>query len=152
MNSRSLFLALVKLEVTRSSTIYGNPLAWFLAAVLLAVSLSPALLIWLRPENPLFLLIQESWASMMLCWWLSFLIVECSNTLVPGVWGFLAPLGIPTACNWDEFIATRAIDRALHFRAKTAMLAVFLLLPMLLNFGLICLAARQFPPMSRAGS
>ena len=146
MKTRSPFLALMKLEVTRSSTLYGNPLAWILAAVLLACNLIPALLIWLKPELPLFLLFQESWASMTIFWWLTILMAECSNTLVRGVWGVLAPLGIPPDHNWDEFLGTRAIDRALHFRAKTVMLAGVLVLPMLLNFGLICLVSRQFPP------
>ena len=146
MKTRSPFLALVKLEVARSSTIYGNPLAWFLAVALLAGNLAPALLLWRQPENPLFLLCQESWATMTMWWWLWYLMAECSNSLVRGVWSFLAPLGIPSNYDWNEFLATRAIDRALHFRAKTVMLAVFLVLPMLLNFGLICLGARQFPP------
>lgn len=144
--TRSPFLALVKLELTRSSTIYGNPIAWFLTAALLASNAAPALLLWLQPHNPLFLLSQEVWASMMLWGWLWMLIMECSNSLVRGVWGFLAQLGIPPGYNWHEFLATRAIDRALHFRAKTAMLAAFVMLPMLLNFALICLVSRQFPP------
>ncbi len=145
-HARSPFLALVRQEVGRSATVYGNPIAWFLAVALLAINIGPALVLWLRPEVPLFLLLQESWASMMMCWWLWFLIMECSNSLVRGVWSFLAPLGIPPHHSWNEFLATRAVDRALHFRAKTAMLVVFVVLPMLLNFGLICLVARQFPP------
>ncbi len=147
---RSPFFALVRQEVGRSATVYGNPIAWFLAVALLASNIGPALVLWLRPEVPLFLLLQESWASMMMCWWLWFLIMECSNSLVRGVWGFLAPLGIPANHSWNEFIATRAIDRALLFRAKTVMLGVFMVLPMLLNFGLICMVARQFPPDIRS--
>ncbi|MEQ2009299.1 MAG: hypothetical protein ABMA26_21160 [Limisphaerales bacterium] len=146
MKTRSPFLALVNLELARSSTIYGNPLAWFLAVAVLACSLMPALLLWLQPANPLFLLVHESWASMMMAWWLTLLIMECSNTLLRGVWGFLSPLWVPPAANSDEFLSTRAIDRALHFRAKTAMLGVFIVLPVLLNFALVCLGARQFPP------
>ncbi len=140
------FFALLKLEVTRSSSIYGNPLAWILAVALLACNLIPAWLIWLKPEPPLFLLFQESWASTTIFWWLTILIMECSNTLVRGAWGVLAPLGSPPNHNWDEFLGTRAIDRALRFRAKTVMLAGWLTLPVLLNFGLICLVARQYPP------
>lgn len=144
--TRSPFLALLKWEVTRSATIYGNPLAWFLAAALLSCSVMPALVLWLHPNHPLFLLVQESWASMMMFWWLCVLIMECSNTLLRGVWGFLSPVWIPPVANSDEFLSTRAIDRALHFRAKTVMLGVFIVLPVLLNFALICLVARQFPP------
>ena len=146
MKTRSPFLALVKLELTRSSTIYGNPIASFLMAVFVAVNISPALMLRFQPDNPLYLLVQETWASVMMWWWLWYLIVECSNSLVRGVWGFLAPLGIPPNHDWNEFLATRAIDRALHFRAKTVMLGVFMVLPMLLNFALICFGARQFPP------
>lgn len=144
--TRNPFLALVKLELTRSSTIYGNPIAWFLLAALLAVNISPALMLRFQPDNPLHLLGQETWASMMVMWWLWFLILECSNSLVRRVWGFLAPLGIPATYDWHEFLSTRAIDLGLHFRAKTVMLAVFMVLPMLLNFALICGVARQFPP------
>ncbi len=144
--TRSPFLALVKLELTRSATIYGNPIAWFLMAALVAVNISPALMLRFQPDSPLHLLGQETWTSMMMMWWLWYLIVECSNSLVRGVWGFLAPLGIPANYDWHEFIGTRAIDRALHFRAKTVMLATFMVLPMMLNFVLICGIARQFPP------
>jgi hypothetical protein len=146
MNIRSPFLALVKLELTRSSTIYGNPIAWFLMAALVAVNISPALMLRFQPDNPLYLLGQETWASMMMMWWLWYLIAECSNSLVRGVWGFLALLGIPATYDWHEFLGTRAIDRTLHFRAKTAMLVAFVVLPMLLNFVLICAVTRQFPP------
>ena len=62
------FLALLKLEVLRNSTIYGNPLALILWAVLMGCSVAPALLLLLNPENPIHsasLLLQEGWASMM---------------------------------------------------------------------------------------
>ena len=144
--SRSPFLALLKLEVLRCSSIYGNPLAWILWTVLMGCSVAPALVLWLDPENLFVLLVQEVWGSMMMFWWVFYLIGECSNSLVRGVWGFLAPLGFPPNHNSDEFLSTRAIDRSLHFRAKTTMLAVFLVLPMVLNFILICVVTRQYPP------
>ena len=146
MKTRSPFLALVKLELTRSATIYGNPIAWFLMAALVAVNISPALMLRFQPDNPLHLLGQEVWASMMMMWWLWYLTLECSNSLVRGVWGLLAPLGLAPNYDWHEFIGTRAIDRALHFRAKSVMLVAFTVLPMLLNFALICVVAGQFPP------
>lgn len=145
MKTRRPFLALVQLELSRSFSIYGNPLAWFLVVVLLACNLMPALMLWLQPGQQFFLLVQEVWLFMTVAWWLPVLLMECSNSLMRGVWGIFAPIGIPAAES-HEFLSSRAIDLGLHFRAKTVMLAVFLVLPMLLNFALICVVTRQFPP------
>jgi hypothetical protein len=145
MNARNPFCALLRLELGRSSTVYGNPLACLLMAVLLACNLMPALIVWFRPDMPLVLLVHEAWVSLLLFWWMTTLIMECSNSLVRGVWGFLEPLGIRPG-DWEEFLATRAIDRGLHFRAKTVMLAVVMVFPMVLNLVLIWVATRRHPP------
>ncbi len=146
MKTRRPFFALVQLELSRSATIFGNPIAWLLVVVLLAENVAPAFLLRFQPDHQFYLVVLEMWVFMMVAWWLVVLIMECSSSLAHGLWGVLEPLGVPAAAAWQEFLSSRAIDRELLFRAKTLTLLAFLSLPLLLNLALVGVMARQFPP------
>lgn len=145
MKIRSPFLALVKMKFVRSSTVAGNPCAWAVPVILLGVNVTPALILWLDPQRTSVLVTLDVWAVMILLSSLVLLSVEGPIALVRGMWGLLPASAVP-AYNWDEFVSSRAIDRALHFRAKTTMLGLVLVLPQVINLGLVCLVTRQFPP------
>lgn len=139
MKTRSPFLALVKWEFSVFFLSGSSLLGWATQFVFLGAGVAPALMLWLQPgrwPSQIFLWL---WADLVVVSWLATLSMEYSTALLRevGLIGWMSPA--KSNLPFDEFLASRAIDRSLHFRAKSTMLALVLVLPLLLNSILIAL-------------
>ncbi len=144
MKTRHPFLALLKMEFLRSSMAGQHPFYLLVPLILFIVCVTPALQLWLQPQRADTLVVLTIWAMLMTLCSLILLSVECPVALARQMWGVLPGTVVPNY-NWDEFVSSRAIDRRLHFRAKTVMFALVLVLPHAFNVALVCLISGQFP-------